>query len=123
MDRPPEAAVNMARSLLTMLGALDGSGRPTPAGSRMLAIPIHPRLAHMISAAPPGQQSLACLVGALLDERDVFNGRADDLPTDLGLRIEVLTGRAHDERTDRRSVARIVDRARDLARRAGLDFD
>ncbi|MFM8482815.1 MAG: ATP-dependent helicase HrpB, partial [Actinomycetota bacterium] len=50
VDRPPDAAVNMARSLLAMLGALDGSGRPTPAGSRMLAIPIHPRLAHMISA-------------------------------------------------------------------------
>lgn len=123
VDRPPVAAVNMARSLLTMLGALDGSGRPTPAGRRMLAIPIHPRLAHMISAAPDGRRGLACLVAALLDERDVFNGRADDLPTDLGLRIEVLTGRAHHERTDRRSVARIVDRARDLARRAGLDID
>lgn len=122
-DPPPRSAMQQATSLLHMLGALDEADRPTAAGRRILAIPVHPRLAHMISAAPNPHRNLACLLGALLDERDVFSGRPDDLPADIGLRVDVLTGRIHDERADRRSVARIRDRARDLARRAGIDVD
>ncbi|MGA0878956.1 MAG: ATP-dependent helicase HrpB [Ilumatobacteraceae bacterium] len=122
-DPPPRAALQQARALLNMLGALAADGRPTETGRRMLAIPVHPRLAHMISAASTSHQSLACLLAALLDERDLFNGRPDDIPTDLGLRIDILSGTTHNERVDRRSVERIRDRARDLARRSGVSFD
>lgn len=122
-DPPPSAALQQSRELLHMLEALDDTGRPTETGRRMLAIPVHPRLAHMISAAPDPLRSLACLLAALLDERDLFNGRPDDIPTDLGLRIEILSGAVHDDRVDRRSTERLRDRARDLARRSGVTFD
>lgn len=123
IDRPPDAAYQRAQSLLHMLGALDDHGRPTDTGRKILAVPVHPRLAHMITSAPSSQQSLACVIAALLDERDVLRGRPDDLLTDIGHRIEVIIGHVHDERVDRRAVESVRERARDLARRSGIRFD
>ena len=65
---------------------------------------------------------LACVIASLLDERDIFRGRPDDLPADLALRVDVIRGRHHDQ-ADRRDVRRVLERASDLARRAGAGFD
>ena len=123
-DPPPQRALRAGQELLAGLGALDAEGRITESGRRMLALPLHPRLAHMVTASDPGDLSLACVIAALVDERDVLRGRADDLPADLGLRADIVRG-ASDDRADRRDVARVRDRAGDIARRAGgrLDLD
>ena len=125
IDQPPPRALQQAHELLRRLGALDDDGRPTAVGRAMLALPLHPRLARMVVAAPDNDKGLACLIAAVLDERDVLRGRADDLPADLALRVRVVCGHDYHERADRRDVARIRDRALDIARRndVHIDFD
>ncbi len=119
-DRPPARTLQQAVELLQRLGALDADGRPTDRGRRMLALPLHPRLAGMVDAAHRHDRGLACVIAALLDERDIFRGRPDDLPADLSLRVGVVCGRRHHEGADRRDASRVRDRAADLARRAGI---
>ena len=123
IDRPPSRVLQQSVELLQRLGALTEEGRPTDRGRRMLVLPLHPRLAGMVDAAPERDRGLACVVAALLDERDVFRGRPDDLPADLSLRVGVVCGQRHHEGADRRDVARVRERAIDLARRAGIGLD
>ncbi|MEY2583887.1 MAG: ATP-dependent helicase HrpB [Ilumatobacteraceae bacterium] len=123
IDPPPARALQHAHELLRALGALDAAGQPTAAGRSMLALPLHPRLARMVVATPATDKGLACVIAAILDERDVLRGRADELPADLALRVRVVCGHDHHERADRRDVARIRDRATDIARRAGVRID
>lgn len=111
---PPPAALAAARRLLTDLHALDDDGRPTDLGRSMLALPVHPRLARMLVAAPT---MLSCVVASLVDERDIMGGRPDDRPVDLALRVAVVTGRDRHDQADRGAVHRLRDRAADLARR------
>src|SRR5688500_7400350 len=60
LDVPPPAAYAQARELLAELGAVDTQStgdsttyRVTEHGRRMLDLPLHPRLAHMVLAAEP----------------------------------------------------------------------
>lgn len=124
-DPPPARALQQAQELLRRLGALDDAGHLTAAGRAMLTLPLHPRLARMVVTAPEHDKGLACAIAAILDERDVLRGRADELPADLALRVRVVCGHDHHDRADRRDVARVRDRAADVARRCGarLDFD
>jgi ATP-dependent helicase HrpB len=123
IDPPPPRALQHAQELLRTLDALDAGGLPTPMGRSMLALPLHPRLARMVVAAPESDRGLACVIAAILDERDVLRGRADELPADLALRVRVVCGQDHHERADRRDVARVRDRAADIAGRADVHID
>ena len=123
IDQPPAGAVKQAHELLTMLGAFDHDGRLTDVGRRMLNVPVHPRLARMISESDTTDRGLACVLAALLDDRDVMRGRPDDLPVDIALRVRMVTGETYDDRADRRGTARVRDRAEDLARRVGSRLD
>lgn len=82
---PPEGALAEARGLLLGLGALDAQGRITDHGRALAAIPLHPRLAHMLQVA--GKQ--AAPLAALLAARDPLRGA----PIDLSLRIAAIAGR------------------------------
>jgi ATP-dependent helicase HrpB len=124
IDAPPAAGLREGRELLVLLGALDDEGRLTDTGRAMLSIPVHPRLAHMVAAAPLADRSLACALAALVDERDVLRPRSDEpLPVDIVRRVEILCGLTSDDRADRRAVDRLRERARDIARRAAVRFD
>ena len=81
---PPEATLSEARALLTSLGALR-DGRITDHGRALAALPLHPRLAHMLTVA--GRQ--AAPLAALLANRDPLRGA----PVDLALRLRALKGR------------------------------
>jgi ATP-dependent helicase HrpB len=122
IDAPPARTLHAGIDLLRRLGALDADGRPTDRGRRMLELPLHPRLACMVDGAAEYERSLACVVAALLDERDVFRGRIDELPADLALRVAAVCGQRHD-RADQRDVRRVRERAEDLASRAHVRFD
>ncbi|HXH04208.1 MAG TPA: ATP-dependent helicase HrpB, partial [Candidatus Competibacteraceae bacterium] len=88
LDPPPAAALAQARELLTRLEALDERGRITEQGRRLAALPLHPRLAHMLlEGRARGLGALACDLAALLEERDLL-GR--DSGVDLELRLEAL---------------------------------
>lgn len=75
IDPPPEAAIQEARARLTTLGALDADGRPTPHGRQIAAMPMAPRLAHMLLAAP--DKRLAAEIAVLLQERGLGGPDAD----------------------------------------------
>ncbi len=120
IDPPPPGPLAQARDLLTDLHAIDDSGSITPLGRTMLGLPVHPRLARMVAV---DRSSLACVIATLVEERDIFRGRPDDLPADLALRVGALTGRRGHDAADRGAVHRLRDRAVDLARRAAIRFD
>lgn len=82
---PPQGALNEARALLRMLGALDGKGRITQHGRALSALPLHPRLAHMLVTAGDAAAPLA----ALLSERDPLKSA----PADLLFRLEAMRDR------------------------------
>jgi ATP-dependent helicase HrpB len=86
----------------------------------MLALPLHPRLARVVAAAPT---TTSCLLATVVDERDVLRGRVDELPADLGVRVALGAGQLDDQRADRGALRRLRDRSADLARRAGARFD
>ena len=79
---PPFGAWGEAQLLLTQLGALDQHRRITDHGRQIARLPLHPRLAHMLSVAGPQAAPLA----ALLSERDPLRG----VGCDLTLRLEAL---------------------------------
>ena len=82
LTQPPAMAYAEAQALLGMLGALGGEGRITPHGRALARLPLHPRLAHMLTLSGPGAAPLA----ALLSDRDPILGA----PSDLALRLEAL---------------------------------
>lgn len=68
---PPQGAYAQACTLLHDLEALDTAGHITPHGKQMLALPLHPRLAHMaLTAVRHHLGATACITAALVSERD-----------------------------------------------------
>jgi ATP-dependent helicase HrpB len=82
LDPPPAAAVAEAHARLTALGALE-DGRPTAHGRAIAALPLPPRLGHMlVRAGELGLASTAAEVAVLLGERGL-GGQDADLETRL----------------------------------------
>ncbi|WP_353471493.1 ATP-dependent helicase HrpB [Salipiger sp. H15] len=113
---PHPGAFAEAQALLAMLGALGGDGRITAHGRRLARLPLHPRLAHMLSLAGPEAAPLA----ALLAERDPLRGA----PSDLGFRLEAIRDLRRFTETrpyevTRAALERIKLEAKRLARAAG----
>lgn len=73
-EAPDRAALERAEGLLVELGALERTGGPlTEVGRAMLEIPAHPRIARILAAARErGVLEGACLVAALIEERDIL---------------------------------------------------
>ena len=69
LDPPPAAAFGEALQLLDRLGARDPSGALSSHGRRLSALPLPPRLAHMVLRGAAGGQALrAAEIAALLSE-------------------------------------------------------
>jgi ATP-dependent helicase HrpB len=91
LDSPPRAALQQGVTLLMDLGAIDRAGQITDHGREMAALPLHPRLAHMIlMAVPLGAGVLACDLAALLSERDIVRFGPGERDADLRLRLDML---------------------------------
>jgi ATP-dependent helicase HrpB len=101
LDPPPAAAIDEARRRLVSLGALTPEGRPTPHGQAIAALPLPPRLAHMlVEAEARGWSPTAAEVAVLLSERGL-GGNDVDLEqrlrrwrTERGRRAEAARGLA-----------------------------
>lgn len=71
-EAPPPASLEAAERLLLDLGATDGSGHLTGVGRRMLAFPLHPRLARLVvEGERRGVGREAATAAAVLGERDI----------------------------------------------------
>ncbi|SHE38169.1 ATP-dependent helicase HrpB [Loktanella atrilutea] len=105
---PPEAALAEARALLQDLGALDATAGITAHGRALAALPVHPRLGHMLSVA--GAQ--AAPMAALLEARDPLRGAG----VDLTARLAALRGDRGSGTADRAALAQIRAEAKRLAR-------
>lgn len=103
-EPPPAAAIAAADALLSRLGASD-AGAPSPLGTRLAQLPVHPRLGRLlVEAAAAGYPDPGCALAALLSERDVRAGR----------------GRSEARRVESSDLLDLADRL-DLARRARFE--
>ena len=108
LTAPPEGALAEARALLEGLGALRNGGI-TDHGRVLAAMPLHPRIAHMLQSGGRGSADLA----ALLSDRDILRDRG----VDMTLRLRALAEPAAFGVT-KSTVARIRDEAGRLRRLA-----
>ncbi|MGH1423539.1 MAG: ATP-dependent helicase HrpB [Pseudooceanicola sp.] len=113
---PNPGAFAEAQALLRMLGALDSGGAITEHGRRLAALPLHPRLGHMVMRGGAD----AALLAAILADRDILGRGA---PVDLSLRIAAARDPKRFEATRGMAVhhggpARIKDEAKRLSRLA-----
>lgn len=101
LDVPPDAAVAEARARLFALDAIDGDGRPTAHGRAVAALPMPPRLAHMlIRAGEIGLAGTAAEVTVLLGERGLGGNDPD-----LELRLRRWRGDRGRKAQDARGLA------------------
>ncbi|WP_420140961.1 ATP-dependent helicase HrpB, partial [Sphingomonas sp.] len=108
IDPPGPAAVAEARGRLARFGMLDTDGRPTDHGRKVAALPLSPRLGHMLlAAAEHGWGATAAEVAVLLSEQGLGGNDPD---------LELRLRRWRDDRGPRAKAARqLADRWRRLA--------
>lgn len=128
LDLPPAAALEEGHKRLVALGAIDGQGRVTDHGRGIAALPVEPRLAHMlIDAEDRGIAAAATDVAVLLTERGL-GGNDPDLElrwwrwrSDRSPRAEAARNLAASWRRRLKIDAGTVDE-RDLGRSLALAF-
>jgi ATP-dependent RNA helicase HrpB len=127
LDPPPAGAYAQARALLVQLGAIDATGRITAHGREMAALPLHPRLAHMmLKGRAHGRGRLAAQVAALLSERDIVRWTPGARDVDLRLRLDLIRERGEAKHLppalslDRGAVERVRQAARQIERQLRL---
>lgn len=112
LDQPPKVAWQHACQLLELLGAIGADGRITQHGRRMLALPLAPRLAHLLLQAQAAQlagQAIWLVVS--LEE-----GRPQ---ADLVAQLQAL---ASGSLPDRGLQQRLQHSARQMARQLGCEL-
>jgi len=98
LDAPPAAALGEARRRLKTLGALDEESRLTAHGRAIAALPLEPRLAHMLlGARDRGFAAAASEVAVLLTERGLGGNDVD---------LEVRWRRWRSDKSQRAAAAR-----------------
>lgn len=120
LQAPPRPAWEQGVALLVRLGALDAAGHITQLGRAMAGLPVHPRLAALLTGAPPELAGEAADLCALLSERDPWLRRPGEPGSaDLGARLLALQAfrdrRSSSDMDGRRLAA--VDRAATQLRR------
>lgn len=113
LDAPPAAALAEAHKRLADLGAIDNNSRATSHGQAIAAIPLEPRLAHMlVKAGKLGFGAAAADVAVLLTERGIGGNDSD---------LELRWRRWRGDRSSRAAAARQM--AADWRRRSGAEAD
>lgn len=121
LDPPPAAALAQARELLRDLEAIDEADRATDHGRTIATLGVHPRLAHMLlRASRLGHGLTACVVAALLEERDLFRGESSSRDADLRTRLEAVVGASNGDSIDHATLHRVRTEMERLARALGL---
>lgn len=99
LDKPPVKHVEQAHTINHTLGAQLSNGQITHSGQQILALGIEPRLGAMIlHSQEPCLQALACVIAALLSERDIGRDPAyarHALGVDLMARVRIVIDACH----------------------------
>ncbi len=103
LEAPPEPALRAADELLVRLGATESDGRLTPIGKRMLAFPLHPRLARVVvEAEARGVARDGAILASLVAERDIRTSAR-------GGGFNASRGGARDAATERSDLIAMLD--------------
>ncbi len=114
---PPAGNWTRAQKLLQTLSALDEQGRISKEGRKLVKLPLHPRLGHMLLQAKKQKLgATACVLAAILSERDIFAGKRNF--TDLGERVRLFTQKSN-RQVDRSLFQRIQRQAGQWKRQLG----
>ena len=91
IDPPRQSQIDQAITLLTQLEILNTDGKLTKLGSKIATLPLHPRLGLMLyKGKQMGQGWLACILAALLQNRDIFRSQNNARSRDIEERLELL---------------------------------
>lgn len=118
IDGPPMGAWKDAQNLLVRLGVLDTRFLSTEKGKRMARLGLHPRLgALVLEGERRNIPRLACVLGAILSDRD---GSLVDDDADVGRRLDIILGKDGSEgQNNRLWRQRTLEIAEDLLKRLG----
>lgn len=102
LSPPPSASISRAQALLNRLGLWE-QGQLTSSGRAVAALPVHPRLGHMLAwAAEKNAVTLACRISVVLDEQQRGSNIVDlepllkaTLPSSLQRRADQLARLLH----------------------------
>ena len=133
LDLPSPVLEQQAWQILQQLSIVDKQNKLTKHGQQVAKLACHPRFAHMLIAAmditnqASDQQIIytACLLAALLEERDVFTREQTKDNADIGTRLEFIIrgltqGRAGNKLSAK--VVRIEKQARQLAKQLNIKW-
>lgn len=93
LELPSKVKEQQAWQELHSLAIVDDKYLLTKHGEKASNLPCHPRFAHMILMAQAKGQNitlLACVIAALLEERDIFKGEQSKFDCDLVHRLQLL---------------------------------
>ncbi len=114
---------------LQSLALVNGQNKLTNHGELVSKLTCHPRFAHMILSAKTFVKtesaklaSLACLLSALLEERDIFRGQQAQFDCNLLRRLQILLHSSGGSSNANSINARIFKQARVLARAVAINF-
>ena len=119
MTTPPKGHFDQAQDLLENLDILDNVGKITGFGKRAAKLPVHPRFAAMILRAKDINLGwVACLIAALLSERDFLLKSRDG---DLSKRIRMLLQNPSGLAINRGQFEKVKQLGKQIARLASVD--
>jgi ATP-dependent helicase HrpB len=121
VELPIERKEVLAWQELKALSIVDSNNRLTIHGQQVAALACHPRFAHMVITAKHIEKkynvkhllALACLLSALLEERDIFKGERARFDADIRHRLAALLSKKEVHHTVSK---RIFHQAQQLAR-------
>ncbi|MBU2871400.1 ATP-dependent helicase HrpB [Colwellia sp. E2M01] len=123
LELPSQIKEQQAWQELQSLAIVDDKFILTKHGDKASQLPCHPRFAHMILMAQTKNDNmalLACLIAALLEERDIFKGEQARDDCDLVHRLQVLIQQKSHKNS---SYVRILQQAKRLAEQLTLSFN
>ncbi|WP_019028358.1 ATP-dependent helicase HrpB [Colwellia piezophila] len=126
LELPSDIKEQQAWQELQSLAIVDDNNILSKHGDKVASLPCHPRFAHMILMAQTQDKqaaSLACLMAALLEERDIFKGEQARFDCDLNHRLQLLMQQNNKNNHNKIPVlTRILKQAERLAHQVKLRF-
>ncbi len=114
---------------LASLALVDQQNKLTHHGGLVAKLACHPRFAHMILSAKslPAKQSsqltsLACLIAALLEERDIYRGQQAQFDCNIAQRVHLILQSKSSDTNGYGVFSKIVKQAKVLAKSVGVRF-